>query len=115
MCDTIRLAGGFSRAYWRDYLEHWLFAQIYCKGLCAATTNTSVIRDLSAQSPKVYSIGRYKSILSRKNHFVHTVKSPAFTFVYKFHLSFKAIKQLILYRRPELALITLRSLWHHAV
>ena len=31
-CDFVRSIGGFSRAYWLDYLDHWLFRQIYATG-----------------------------------------------------------------------------------
>ena len=106
------LIGGFNREYWLDFVDHWIFAQIYHRGFCAAVSNMQIAHDLSAQRPYAYSTQRYQSILSSERQFVFSANPSRPLIIYRFQLFFRAIRQLVQYRRPDLSIITLRSMCH---
>ena len=75
-CDFVRSIGGFSRAYWLDYLDHWLFRQIYAAGKKVAVSDCILEHNLSVQDyRRNIDLTRYRSILAGESAFMTTHKS----------------------------------------
>jgi GT2 family glycosyltransferase len=99
--------GGFNQAYWLDCLDHWLFRQIYAHGKKVALSASVLEHNLAGSDYRnQISLVRYESILSAEELFVTTEKRRAEILVYIIRLMARALKQLVIYRRPELAELT---------
>ena len=106
-CDFVRSIGGFNRAYWLDYLDHWLFRQIYLAGKRVSVSQCLLDHNLSVQDYQhSVSTTRYRSILTAEKLFVTTEKRHIEIPVYLIRLMLRALKQLVIYRRPKLAALT---------
>jgi len=111
-CSFMQLVGGFDQAYRLDLVDHWLFSQIYSRGFHVALTNIEILHDLSASRPHQYSIGRYQSILSGERQLVLSSRSRSDALIYRLRLFFRAIKQFVQYRRPDLSVMSIRQMCH---
>jgi GT2 family glycosyltransferase len=106
-CDFVRFIGGFSRAYWLDYLDHWLFRRIYESGNKAVVSKCCLGHKLSVQDYRNnISTARYRSILNGEAAFITTHKSHLEIFLYLLRLLCRIIKQLFVFRKPQMAAIT---------
>lgn len=105
-CDFIRSIGGFSRAYWLDYLDHWLFRQIYAAGKKVAVSDCILEHSLSVQNyRRNIDLDRYRSILAGESAFMTTHKSKLQIPVYLVRLLARSVR-LAIQRQPDLALLT---------
>jgi GT2 family glycosyltransferase len=106
-CEFIRSIGGFNRAYWLDYLDHWLFHQIYRAGKKVAISDCVLEHKLAVQNYR-QNIGatRYRSILAGEAAFMTTYKSKLQVVAYLVRLAFRAIR-LAFHKQPDLALSTI--------
>jgi len=96
--------GGFNPAYRLDCLDHWLFRQIYAQGKKVALSASVLEHDLSVSDYRNHvSPVRYESMLSAEALFVTTEKRRVEIPVYVIRLILRAVKQAVIYRRPELA------------
>jgi GT2 family glycosyltransferase len=106
-CAFVRSIGGFSRAYWLDYLDHWLFRQIYAAGKRVAVSNCILEHNLSVQDyRRNIDLTRYRSILAGESAFMTTHKSKMQIPFYLLRLLARSMR-LAFQRRPDLALLTL--------
>lgn len=106
-CDFVRSIGGFSRAYWLDYLDHWLFRQIYAAGKKVAVSNCILEHSLSVQDyRRNINLTRYRSILAGESAFTTTHKSKLQIPFYLLRLAARSVK-LVAQGQPDLALLTL--------
>lgn len=106
-CDFVRSIGGFSRAYWLDYLDHWLFRQIYAAGKKVAVSNCILEHSLSVQDyRRNINLTRYRSILAGESAFMTTHKSKLQIPFYLLRLLARSMR-LAIHRQPGLALLTL--------
>jgi GT2 family glycosyltransferase len=103
----VQSLGGFNPDYRLDCLDHWLFRQLYAQGKRVALSGSVLDHDLSVSDYRnQVSLTRYRGILSAEAFFVTTQKRHLEILVYVIRLMLRAVKQLIVYRRPELAAIT---------
>lgn len=109
-CDFVRSIGGFNRAYWLDYLDHWLFRQIYKSGKKAAVLPCCVEHSLSVQDyRRNISPARYRSILGGESAFMTSHKPKLQIPFYLLRLAARSIR-MTLRRQPDLALLTLATM-----
>ncbi|MGA9587345.1 MAG: glycosyltransferase [Terracidiphilus sp.] len=109
-CDFVRSIGGFNRAYWLDYLDHWLFRQIYATGKKAVVSNCFLEHSLSVQDyRRNISLTRYRSILAGESAFMTTHKSKLQIPFYLLRLVARSIK-LAIQGQPDLALLTVKMI-----
>jgi hypothetical protein len=103
----LRSIGGFSPLYPFDFIDYWLFRQLYVQGKKVALSGSVIEHDLSVSDYRnKISQSRYRSILTAEALFIMTEKSRLELPVYVIRLLLRAVKQLILYRRPELVAMT---------
>ena len=103
----VRSLGGFNLAYRLDCLDHWLFRQLYARGKRVAISGSVLEHKLSVSDYRnQVSLTRYRSILSAEALFVTTEKRRPEIPMYVIRLMLRAVKQLVVYRRPELAALT---------
>jgi GT2 family glycosyltransferase len=106
-CDFVRSIGGFSRAYWLDYLDHWLFRQIYGAGNKVAVSDCILEHSLSVQDyRRNINLARYRSILAGESAFMTSHKSKLQVPFYLLRLVARSVK-LVARRQPDLALLTI--------
>lgn len=107
-CDFVRSIGGFNRAYWLDYLDHWLFRRIYEEGKRAVVFDCTLEHHLSvANYRRNIDIGRYHSILCGESAFTTTYKPKAQIPFYLLRLLVRAAR-MTLRGQSDLALLTMR-------
>jgi GT2 family glycosyltransferase len=103
----LRSLGGFSLDYPFDFIDHWLFRKIYAQGKKVALSGSVIEHDLAASDYRnKISPSRYHSVLTSEVRFITTEKRWLELPVYLIRLMLRAVKQLIVYRRPELVAIT---------
>ena len=106
-CAFLRMIGGFNRAYWLDYLDHWLFHRIYVSGRRVSVSQCLLDHNLSVQDyVHGVSAARYRSILSGEARFMATCKSRIEVPVYLLRLLFRSIRMFIL-GRSDIARLTI--------
>jgi GT2 family glycosyltransferase len=109
-CSFMHSIGGFNRAYWLDYLDHWLCHQIYRRGKKIAVSSCQLDHKLSVRDYRhSVSIERYQNIIAGEAAFFTTYKSRFEIPGYLFRLLFRSIKMLV-YRQPNMSLLTIRML-----
>jgi GT2 family glycosyltransferase len=105
-CDFLRAIGGFNPAYWLDYLDHWLFRQVYATGKTVAVSECVLEHQLSVQDYRnSISTVRYQSMLAGEAAFITTYKPKLELPCYLLRLFFRSLKMTI-QRRPDIALLT---------
>jgi glycosyltransferase involved in cell wall biosynthesis len=88
-CDFVRSVGGFNRSFWLDYLDHWLFRQVYATGRKVAIWKCTIEHSLSVQDyRRNIRIERYRSILAGESTFITTYKP-------KVHIPFYLLRLLV--------------------
>ena len=103
----LRSLGGFSLEYPFDFIDHWLFRKIYAQGKRVALSGSVIGHDLAGGDYRnKISPFRYRSILTSEVRFITTEKRWLELPVYLIRLMLRAVKQLTVYRRPELVAIT---------
>jgi GT2 family glycosyltransferase len=103
----LRSLGGFSLDYPFDFIDHWLFRKIYAQRKKVALSGSVIEHDLAAGDYRnKISPSRYHSILTSEVRFITTEKRWLERPVYLIRLMLRAVKQLIVSRRPELVAIT---------
>lgn len=103
----LQLLGGFNPIYRLDFLDHWLFRQLYARGKKVALSGSVLRHDLTGNNYREnISLSRYRSILTSEVLFLTTQKRRLELAVYLIRLLLRFVKQLIVYRRPDLAAVT---------
>lgn len=103
----VQSLGGFNPDYRLDCLDHWLFRQLYAQGKRVALSGSVIEHDLSVSDYRnQVNLARYRGILSAEVLFVTTQKHRREIPVYMIRLMLRAVKQLVIYRRPKLSAIT---------
>ena len=92
-CDFVRSVGGFNRSFWLDYLDHWLFRQIYATGRKVAIWKCTIEHSLSVQDyRRNIQIERYRSILAGESTFITTYKPKVQIPVYLLRLLVRSVR-----------------------
>jgi GT2 family glycosyltransferase len=102
--------GGFNNDFPLDYLDHWLFHEIYEKGYYVWVIDTILNHDLSVMDYNNISLERYKSISDAEMNF-YKIYKPSLYKAYKSHLLKRYLKQLLLVKNKKIALYTLKKLF----
>jgi len=102
--------GGFNPLFKLDYLDHWLFAEIYRRGKTACVSGAVVVHDLSIrQSFQTVSEERYQSILDAETLFYRTCLKHSKLKYHLIALTYRAAKQGLSGKR-QLGRLTARHL-----
>lgn len=102
--------GGFNKSFPLDYLDHWLFYEIYAKGHRVYIMNTALEHELSVMDYSRVSLKRYKSILESEILFYTKYKKELLP-SYKMQLMKRLLKQIVLVKNKKIAAYTLKRLF----
>jgi GT2 family glycosyltransferase len=103
----VQSLGGFNQNYKLDCLDHWLFRRLYAERKRVALSGSVLEHNLSVSDYRnQVSLARYSSILVSEVLFMTTEKRRAEMPLYIFRLLLRSVRQLIVYRRPDLAVLT---------
>lgn len=102
--------GGFNEEFALDYLDHWLFYEIYARSYKTYVMNVILKHELSVMNYNSISINRYKSILHSEYIFYKKYKTDLYP-QYRKQLIKRLFKQLLLVKNKKIALYTLRLLF----
>lgn len=109
----VRSLGGFDSDFPLDWLDHWLFHEIYASGKSVAVLNLTLQHDLSVQNYRnTISAARLRSILASEILFLTRHKSRSERFIHALRLFARAAKHLLVYRNPGTACLVLGALAH---
>lgn len=101
--------GGFNKEFPLDYLDHWIFYEIYKRSYYAYVLNVTLIHDLSVMDYNSISINRYKSILKSEQTFYYKYRTDLYP-QYRKQLVKRFLKQLLMVKNKKIAFYTLRYL-----
>lgn len=102
--------GGFNESFPLDYLDHWLFYEIYAKGYKVMVLNVSLEHELSVMDYSRVSLNRYKSIIESEMNFYRNYKKDLYS-SYRTQLAKRFLKQILTVKNKQIALYTLRRLF----
>lgn len=107
--DFLNQIGGFNVQFPLDYLDHWIFYELYRKGWKVYIQDITLNHDLSVMDYNSISLNRYKSILDSEVLFYSTYKKELQK-EYKQQLLKRLLKQLVVVKNKRLALYTFSKL-----
>jgi len=109
-CDFVRSIGGFNPVYWLDFLDHWLFRQIYKEKRKVAIYGCVLEQHLSLHDDRRnIDPTRYRSILAAEAAFMTSQKSKLQIPFYLCRLAARTVRYFIQGQR-DLALLTMRTI-----
>lgn len=109
-CDFVRSIGGFSRTYWLDYLDHWLFHQIYKQGKRAVVFDSVIEHSLSVQDyRRNIDLPRYRSILGGEAAFMTSQRPKSQIPFYLLRLAARSAR-MVVQGKLDLALFTMKTI-----
>ncbi|WP_071393484.1 glycosyltransferase [Bacillus tuaregi] len=101
--------GGFNKEFPLDYLDHWLFHEIYARGKKIRLLRVTLEHELSVMDYSTVSLNRYKSILDSEMKFYREYKTDLHS-SYRKQLVKRLAKQLLVVKNKRIALYTLKRL-----
>lgn len=101
---------GFNEEFPLDYLDHWLFHEIYMRGYQVWLLNVSLEHELSVMDYSRVSLKRYQSILESENKYYRYYQPDLYQH-YRAQLAKRFIKQLLIVKNKKIALYTLFRLF----
>lgn len=108
--DFLNEIGGFNKKFPLDYIDHWLFFEIYAKYRKVWVLNVELEHELSVMDYSRVSLARYHSILDSEIFFYQNYKIDQFP-AYRKQLAKRFLKQAITVRNKKIALYTLQKLF----
>ncbi len=102
--------GGFNEEFPLDYLDHWLFHEIYARGQKVLLVDITLEHELSVMDYSTVSLRRYQSILDAEMKFYAEYKKEL-NASYKKQLFKRLLKQILLVKNKKIALYTMRRLF----
>jgi GT2 family glycosyltransferase len=102
--------GGFNTDFPLDYLDHWLFHEIYEKGYKVRLLNVSLEHELSVMDYSRVSLARYKSIMESEAKFFRDYEQDLYK-AYKIQLAKRFLKQILTVKNKKIAMYTLSRLF----
>ncbi|WP_428909669.1 glycosyltransferase [Niallia sp. Krafla_26] len=100
--------GGFNEEFPLDYLDHWLFNEIFFKNYKVYVLDTVIQHELSVMDYNQVSLWRYQSILDSEINFYKNYKRDLLR-QYKMQLLKRLCKQILLVSNKKIAFYTLRK------
>ena len=108
--SAIHQIGGFNPTFWLDYLDHWLFNQLYHTGFSVQVLNTALAHELSVQNMGAMRVDRYNNMLLAESEFYRCCKAQSENIAYLGRLLFRAFKLLLITGKRRLFFATIRHL-----
>jgi GT2 family glycosyltransferase len=108
--DFLNEIGGFNENFPLDYLDHWLFYEIYAKGRRVWLLDTTLEHELSVMDYSRVSLKRYQSILNSEMSFFQNYKKDLFP-SYRKQLAKRFLKQVLTVKNKKIAMYTLSRLF----
>lgn len=100
--------GGFNTQFSLDYLDHWLFYEIYSRGNKVLLIDVTLEHELSVMDYSRVSLDRYESIIKSEMNFYRNYKKELLS-AYRFQLLKRALKQALLVRNKQIAFCTFKK------
>lgn len=107
--DFLSKINGFNQNFPLDYLDHWLFNEIYEKGFKVWLLDVILEHELSVMDYSRISLNRYKSILDSEMNFYKNYKKDLYS-SYRAQLAKRLLKQLLTVKNKKIAMYTLKRL-----
>jgi GT2 family glycosyltransferase len=108
--EYLEKLGGFNEKFPLDYLDHWIFHEIYSSGYKVLLLNVTLDHELSVMDYSRISLTRYQSILDSEIRFYKNYKRDLLS-AYRTQLGKRFLKQLLLVKNKKIAIYTLRRLF----
>jgi GT2 family glycosyltransferase len=108
--DFLTKIDGFNEDFPLDYLDHWLFHEIYSKGYKARLLDVTLEHELSVMDYSRVSLARYQSILESEIRFFRNYHQDLYK-SYRIQLAKRFLKQLLTVKNKKIALYTLGKLF----
>ncbi len=99
--------GGFNEDFPLDYLDHWLFFEIYAKGRKVWMLKAVLEHELSVMDYSRVSLSRYQSILASEINFYQNYKKDLLP-AYRMQLAKRFLKQVVTVKNKKIAIHTLK-------
>ena len=93
--SAIVAMGGFNPKFWLDYLDHWIFSQLYREGYFVDVLDVALPHELSVRSMGSMSVSRYHNILAAEREFYACCRSRSENISFHVWLLFRAVKMLV--------------------
>jgi hypothetical protein len=104
--------GGFSKDFWLDYSDRYIFHQFYLRGFCIARANVELQHEMTILDyDRLMSPWRYKNFIEAESAFNDLYKSPFENAVQTLRLAIRVVRQKVRYKNPQFSRITLSHLW----
>lgn len=108
--DILDRLNGFNRNFRLDFLDHWLYWQIYQIGCYTYISSATLQHNLSVSDyNRSVSYERYVSILSAERLFINTCKPVNERLLYSLRLAMRAIKQYAILKERRIARLTVQN------
>jgi GT2 family glycosyltransferase len=108
--DFLNELSGFNEAFPLDYLDHWLFHEIYSHGKKVWVLHATIEHELSVMDYSRVSEQRYQSIMNSEIFFYKNYKQDLFS-AYRIQLAKRFLKQLLTVKNKKIAMYTLKRLF----
>jgi GT2 family glycosyltransferase len=99
--------GGFNQEFPLDYLDHWLFHEIFSRGFKVWLLHASLEHELSVMDYSRVSLERYKSILDSEINYYKNYKNELYP-AYRSQLAKRLLKQVLTVKNKKIAMYTLK-------
>ena len=109
--NFLKEIGGFDEIFWLDFLDHWLFHQIYLKNKKVYISKNIIEHNLSISSYKDFSLKRFKNILYAESIFITRYSNLINKLLYKVILIFRSLKFLFYHHRYDFSLIIIKNIF----
>jgi GT2 family glycosyltransferase len=100
---------GFNQSFPLDYLDHWLFFEIYNHGRKVWLLDVSLDHELSVMDYSRVSLKRYQSILDSEVEFYQKYKRDMYP-SYRVQLAKRLVKQILTVKNKKIAMYTFKRL-----
>ncbi|MED4225106.1 glycosyltransferase [Neobacillus cucumis] len=107
--EFLKQLGGFNKDFRLDYLDHWLFHEIFTKSRKVWVLKAVLEHELSVMDYSQVSLGRYQSILDSEIKFYQNYKMDLYP-SYRKQLVMRFLKQVLLVKNKKIAMYTLSRL-----
>ncbi len=108
--DFLNELNGFNLDFPLDYLDHWLFFEIYARGKKVWLLDAILEHELSVMDYSRVSLRRYQSILHSEMNFYKNYKKDLYP-SYRTQLMKRFLKQLLTVKNKKIAMYTLKRLF----
>jgi len=108
--DFLNELNGFNQQFPLDYLDHWLFFEIYARGKRVWVSDVILEHELSVMDYSRVSLKRYQSILDAEFIFYQNYKKELYP-SYRTQLAKRFLKQVLTVKNKKIAMYTLKRLF----